>query len=175
MFGKKRHSIAELENRFIVTLQTHQANLLSVCQYYYPTAGYEQSALYNDIVMKLWKQKKQLLSINNPAPWIFRVANNEALSHIRRDKRLGTYRIALTSAMIDTVPNEDDDPRIATLYHIIGRLTPDEQELIYRYLDRQPLIQMASESGTSVENIKIRIYRTKQKMIKLAKEDNSDL
>jgi len=96
------------------------------------------------------------------------VALNTAGTELRKRHRKDQHVfVPIDEALSDTLREEASDPRVENLYRLIDQLPDDEKKLIYLYLDRLPYIQIASIAGITETAIKQRIYRIKQKLVKL--------
>lgn len=110
--------------------------------------------LLQDIFIKVWKAIPGFRGDSDPFTWLWRIATNEALSFIRKEK----VRAALSFTSIDKeaerisdpTPFFDGDKAMRALRKAIASL-PDKQRLVFtmRYYEELPYEQIAAITGTS--------------------------
>lgn len=96
--------------------------------------------------------------------WVTRIALNVAGQEIRKRKRLPQF-VELDESFYDTLADEATDLRYHRLYDLIDRLDDDdERKLLFLYLDRKRLREIAEITGTTETAVKQKLYRIKQKL-----------
>ena len=78
--------------------------------------------------------------------------------------------IPLDENLINTL-SEETDPRREHLYNLIDQLPDDEKKLLFLHLDRLSYAQIAEIAGTSEAAVKQHLYRIRQKLIQLHKQE----
>lgn len=112
------------------------------------------------------------------ATWIGRIAHNAALNHLRRqgyeplplhDEHCQPDDTSLTSPFDSSADPAAD--RLAQLDDAIGRLRPEERELLHlRYYEEQSLGQMAELTGLAAGPLANRLQRIRDKLAKLMRQ-----
>ena len=96
--------------------------------------------------------------------WVTRIALNVAGQEIRKRKRLPQF-VELDESFYDILADEATDLRYHRLYDLIDRLDDDdERKLLFLYLDRKRLREIAEITGTTETAVKQKLYRIKQKL-----------
>jgi RNA polymerase sigma-70 factor (ECF subfamily) len=99
--------------------------------------------------------------------WLFRIAHNTGIDHNRRNKHISRYINEVHTTQTGEYENNDleKNEQHATLEKAIGKLKPDERELIILgKIDCLRYKEIAVILNTSESNVKIRIYRALKKL-----------
>jgi RNA polymerase sigma-70 factor (ECF subfamily) len=122
-----------------------------------------------DVFIKIWKTLPTFRGDSQLFTWIYRIATNEALNHLRNQKKWG---------FIDTESNTDslarlidDDPHFngnalqRELHKAIQRL-PEKQRLVFcmRYFDEMKYEDISEITGTSVGALKANYHHAYNKV-----------
>lgn len=96
--------------------------------------------------------------------WLYRIAYNTALSHIKREK-IEMKEIESTEPSLDTAPSHSLK---LTLEKLIGKLKPELQSvIIFHYYDDLKYDEIAEVLQCPIGTVKIRLYRAKYELKKL--------
>ncbi len=96
--------------------------------------------------------------------WLYRIAYNTALSHIKREK-MEMKEIESTEPSLDTAPSHSLK---LTLEKLIGKLKPELQSvIIFHYYDDLKYEEIAEVLQCPIGTVKIRLYRAKYELRKL--------
>ena len=97
--------------------------------------------------------------------WFYRILLNESMNHYRRNKRL----VPLEDSVAD--PASDPAERL-DLYAAIDRLDPKEQAIIkLRFFEDMKLEEIARITGTNLNTVKSRLYKSLRKLRDLTGEE----
>lgn len=106
--------------------------------------------IVQEVFLKLWLQKEQVGNMDRPEAWMFRVASNLAISHLRK-----------TSSHIrwlETVRANDVEPGTA-----VEQLSMKElQQLVYEAVEalpdkRQKIFRLSREQGMTIDQIALHL------------------
>lgn len=158
------------QNEFVEILLQCRGTLLKVCLHFTRRGHDEMWDLYQDIVAALWESWPGFRGESKPGTWVTGVALKVAATHHRRARRRPDFE-ALDAAAFDRLADEASDPVFERLYQLIDRLGIDDRALIFLYLDRFTVKEMADITGLSESNIKQRIHRIKLKLITLSQHE----
>lgn len=116
----------------------------------------------------VWKKLDTFRNEANIGTWIFRIASNNCLRQIEKDKRflkseLPTY---LTDEKQETL-----EPQIQFLYKCIAELPETDRIIISLELEDVKQTEIAHIVGLSEANIRVKIHRIKEKLTQKFKEN----
>ncbi|MFB5944357.1 RNA polymerase sigma factor [Albibacterium profundi] len=134
--------------------------------------GYTGSSdLANDLMqetfIKVWQNLDNFRNQSQISTWIYRIAINTCLSHLRVEKK----KIAdeLNEHIIQTVADtvSEKEEQVEQLYKCIAQLEENERIIITMVLDEVPYPEIAEISGISEGNLRVKIHRIKAKLTHL--------
>ena len=98
-------------------------------------------------------------------PWLYRIARNEALSRLRRQKWLspqswfGATEMRVTETAVQTRQTRQ------SIHHALARLRPQDRDIIVlRYLEELPSDQVAEILDCSTQNVYVRLHRALERL-----------
>lgn len=156
-----------LQQRFETVLREHRRILFKVAAVYARDAD-ERQDLVQEISVQLWRayagydERRAKLST-----WIYRIALNVAISHMRREKASLAGRVEpLEAHHLETVGGgegiAEEDERLGVLYAFIGELEPLNRALILLYLEDRPYGEIADVLGITETNVATKLGRIRQ-------------
>lgn len=121
--------------------------------------------------IKVWKNIGSFRGDSKLSTWLYTIATNEALSHIRKEKRqrklpLETDEYDL-SALLKSDPYFNGDELVVELMEAIDKL-PEKQKLTFelRYFEELPYNEISEITGTSVGALKANYHHATKKLHK---------
>lgn len=146
-----------------------QANSKRIYHLCYGYTGDDETAndLMQETFMKVWQNLDKFRNQALISTWIYRIAVNTCLSHLRVEKRQA--KDELTDTIIETKSEEvsEKNEQVDTLYKCIAQLQENERIIITMVLDELPYAEIAEISGISEGNLRVKIHRIKQKLTEL--------
>ena len=128
--------------------------------------------LYQEIVCTLWELWPTFRRESKPATWVTRIALNVAGQDIRKRKRMPLF-VEYDENIHDIISDEATDLRYQPLYRLIDNLQDDyDRKLLFLYIDRHPLREIAEITGTTEAAVKQHLYRIRQQLIEIKNQDN---
>jgi RNA polymerase sigma-70 factor (ECF subfamily) len=118
---------------------------------------------------------KQLASWQggNFGAWVTVIANHIGLRLLEKEKRRGEVRfddVRCTADLADVADetyNEQREQQLQTLEQAIAQLPEQEQQIIrWHYYEGVPLQQIACRLGQTENNIKVRLFRIRERLKK---------
>lgn len=108
--------------------------------------------------IKIWKNISSFRGDSKVYTWLYRIATNEALDHIRKNKKLQTVGADGESVEYDNAHGDmyfDSEMAEARLHKAIAAL-PEKQRLVFnlKYFEEMKYEDMAEVTGTSVGALK---------------------
>ena len=125
--------------------------------------------LVQEIFLKIWTARPSFRGEAQLCTWIWRIATNETLNWIRREKVRAALRFTSIDAemerRIDSDPFFDGDAADRALSKAVAKL-PEKQRQVFilRYYDELPYEQMSEVLGTSVGALKASYHIAQEKV-----------
>lgn len=152
------------KSEFLTIIKEYEKIIFKVTLLY--TSDHEdQKDLFQEIVFQLWKSFHRFRGDSKISTWIYRVALNTAITHVKRSKHrtesLSTEEFAL--AVIDP-SDEGQQERIRQLYLQIEYLNKIDKGIILLYLEGNSHEEIARITGFTKSNVGTRLGRIKQRL-----------
>ena len=125
--------------------------------------------LVQDVFLKIWTSLPSFREESGVYTWVYRIATNEALNWLRREKvRAALHFSSLDAEMerrIDNDPWFNGDAAERELSKAVSRL-PEKQRQVFilRYYDEMPYEEMAKVLDTSVGALKASFHIAQEKV-----------
>ena len=125
--------------------------------------------LVQDIFLKIWTALPSFRGEAQLFTWVWRIATNETLNRLRREKVRAALRFSTLDAemerRIDSDPFFDGDAADRALSKAVARL-PEKQRQVFilRYYDEVPYEEMSEILGTSVGALKASYHIAQEKV-----------
>ncbi|WP_149275814.1 sigma-70 family RNA polymerase sigma factor [Pareuzebyella sediminis] len=153
-----------MRNKFVAIIKENEGIIYKVTKIY--TDQYaDQQDLYQEIVYQLWKSFDSFNGKSKISTWIYKVALNTSLMHIKR-KTKHPKPITIPDILLKTEDKKDTlmDDRIALLYKQIKKLNEGEKAIIFLFLEGKKHKEIAAITGFTTSNVGTQISRIKQKL-----------
>lgn len=138
--------------------------------------------LTQEVYKKVFTRIKQYMGQVPFHHWVSRIAVSTCIDHLRAQRRRPEYRFAdlseteadtiesnLCSESSDNYPSTFDNVEI--VHKIINLLNPNDQLIVKLVdLEQKSYAEVASILGIKVGNVKVKVFRARQKMQKLYAE-----
>jgi RNA polymerase sigma factor (sigma-70 family) len=160
-----RISAASVEDRFCQLLELHGRIVIKVANTY----AFDQEDrrdLTQCIKLQLWKAFPSYDESKTFSTWMYRIALNVAVSHVRseqlRKRTSSPIEVAKIYSLVDPSSEDRSDPRIKFLDRFLESLGPPDRALFMLYLEDQNYQQISEILGTSETNVATKLSRLKQ-------------
>jgi RNA polymerase sigma-70 factor (ECF subfamily) len=155
---------AEQEAEFLKDVNPNLGIVHSVCRAYVSRRAAEYDDVFQDIMYQLWKSYPQFKGEAKFSTWMYRVALNTAIAHVRR--RVRAPRDAeLTAVVAETTRASDSartDEDIERLYRVVEELSDIDKAIVLLHLDEHSYEEIASVTGLTRSNVSVRLVRLKR-------------
>ena len=166
----------EKESRYKEILETNRDRIFRICCGYVHDQD-ERKDVYQQILINIWNSLDTFREQSQVSTWIFRIAVNTCLSHLRTEKRRRRHFDPEASTQIDQIPQEDPDEAheellrsIDNLYLCISTLSPVDRALVALYLEDVSSKESAEILGISETNVRVKLYRIRKVLKGLLEE-----
>lgn len=153
------------EKEFVEVIQKNESILYKMTRLYADNKE-EQKDLYQEIVYQLWKGFNTFRGDAKVSTWIYRIALNTALVHLKSKKRKG-HKTSLDGIVL---VDENYDPileeRLKILYTNIKTLGEVDKGIIFLFLEGKKYEEISDITGMSASNVGTRMARIKEKLNK---------
>ena len=125
--------------------------------------------LVQEIFLKIWTALPSFRGEAQLFTWVYRIATNETLNWLRREKVRSALRFTSIDAemerRIDSDPFFDGDAADRALSKAVAKL-PEKQRQVFilRYYDEMPYEEMSAILGTSVGALKASYHIAQEKV-----------
>jgi RNA polymerase sigma-70 factor (ECF subfamily) len=155
---------AEQETSFLANLNQDIRIVHRVCHTYFPRDAVEREDVFQDIMYQLWKSYPQFKWESKFSTWMYKVALNTAITHIRRSTRTPRSE-ELTEPMAqgpDINEHMSRKEELRLLYKAIATLTDIDKAIILLHLEDQNYGEIAGITGLTKTNVSVRLVRIKR-------------
>jgi len=152
---------------FDALLQRHRGIVLKVAGAY--ARGAEDRAdLAQEIAIQLWRAWPDYDPARSVTTWMYRIALNTAISHLRREGRHRRHSVPLEDGLHELPDQRGCDHevlgQVRMLQRFIAALPPLDRALLVLYLEEHSSREIAEVLGLGESNVTTRISRLKQRI-----------
>ena len=105
----------EAETSFLANLNQNMGIVHQVCHTYFRRDAMEREDVFQDIMYQLWKSYPQFKGESKFSTWMYRVALNTAITHIRRSTR-APQNTELTETIAGNPPINEPMSRVEKVH-----------------------------------------------------------
>ncbi len=152
--------------RFAALLDTHRGIVFKVANAYCRHPDDRQD-LVQEIAAQLWRAYPGYDPARSFTTWMYRIALNVAISHVRS----GARQAPLVSIddhddhpALAVEDGDDGDERVRALYAVIDRQPPLDRALLLLWLDERSQREIADVLGLTESNVSTKLNRLKQRI-----------
>lgn len=152
--------------RFGQLLEQHRRIVLKVANSYASLAE-DRADLAQEISVQLWRAFPGYDESRSFSTWMYRIALNVAISHLRRTGHRALHTLPLDEsahegALVGSIAEPDE--RVRALEAFMERLEPLNRALFLLVLEERAYREIAEILGLSETNVATRISRLKQRI-----------
>lgn len=160
------------EEQYRRAIRENGARIARICARYFSDPDDRNDACQESLI-RIWENLPGFRGEASVATWVYRVTVNTCLAHLRSDVRrnrrfVGTCpAAALERAAEPAEPTAPDDgERRAFLAKFMHGLGTVDRTLVSLYLEDLSTREMAEVTGISEANVRVRIFRVREKLKK---------
>lgn len=131
----------------------------------------ERSDVYQEILINIWKGLESFERRSQLGTWVYRVAVNTCLAHVRGEGRRNRVLTESTGDEVEGLSTAPDPAGAAErmdtasrLYACINDLPVLDRTLVSLYLEDMSTKEMAGILGISEANVRVKLHRVKQNL-----------
>ena len=153
---------------FSALLQQHAGIVFKVANTY-ARLPEDRADLAQEIAAQLWHAWPKYDSARSFSTWMYRVALNVAISHVRVQTMRNRHdAVPLDDALHDVADtgaiDHESDQHLRLLQGFIARQPPLDRALLLLYLEDRPQREIAEILGISEANVSTKVGRLKQRL-----------
>lgn len=151
---------------FEALLEQHRGIVLKVAASYARNL-HDRADLAQEIAAQLWRAWPEYDPERRFSTWMYRVALNVAISHLREAERRGRHTVPLDEKHHDIAgagPNHDAQAQVQLLHRFMATLDPLNRALLLLYLEERSGREIAEVLGISESNVTTRVSRLKRRI-----------
>ena len=150
---------------FADLLQRHRGLVFKVAHSYSRDAE-DRADLAQEIAAQLWRAWPSYDPGRPLATWMYRIALNVAISHLRGRSRHDAHHVPLDEAhhIVESGQGAEDALPLQALQRLIAGFDPLNRALLLLYLDARSHREIAEILGLTETNVATRIGRLKQRL-----------
>ena len=153
------------ETVFTSLYDAYWEKIVRLCLAY--TGNYEEAKdLAQESFLKAWQHIEKFRDESGISTWIYRIAVNTCLTHLRSSKRMSSTGLTEVNEF-QLSSGVEDKEKIRLLYKMISQLPELERLLITLVLEEVPYHEISEILNISQGNLRVRIHRVKQSLIQL--------
>lgn len=123
----------------------------------------EADDLLQEVFIKAWQNLDKFRGDSKISTWIYRIAVNTCLYHLRSQKNKKS--VDIDKAVIGKEEESDDkEQQIQLLYKCISELSESDRLIITLLLEEVPYAEIATITEISEGNLRVKIHRIKQQL-----------
>ena len=153
----------DLKNKFLQDLNQYSGIIHRVCNGYFEDPD-ERQDVFQEIVYELWRSYESFKGEEKFSKWMYKVALNCAMLHIRKRKKTIQKELLDDTSMQVPVAENNLAADIHELYAAINALEHLDKAIILLYLDEYSYEEIATITGITKTNVSVRIVRIKKKL-----------
>jgi RNA polymerase sigma factor (sigma-70 family) len=149
---------------FIVAIENNEGLIYKIATVYTNSIE-DRNDLVQEIIYQLWKSFDTFNQRASLSTWMYRVAMNVAIYHLKASKRK-VQTVSLEGQILDFhETNTDDlDKRWQMLKEHLNNLSLLEKGIVMLYLEDKSYEEIAQIIGISVSNVGTKLSRIKEKL-----------
>jgi len=155
------------QDEFGQLLHAHRKIVFKVANTYARHAE-DRADLAQEIAAQLWRAFPGFDRQRTFSTWMYRIALNVAISHVRSQTQRQRHAVPLDEQLHDIAddngPDHEADERVRALHRFLAQLDPLNRALLLLYLEDRSTREIADILGISQTNVSTKIGRLKQRI-----------
>lgn len=157
-------------DKFESYYHTYRGMVYSLCLGYVKGDADQASDLCQEVFVKVWGALPGFEERASPKTWIYRIAVNCCLLHLRTRQRKPQERLQASHEALSQTP--ETDPTYSRLYAAIGQLAELDRVVILMVLEELEYTEIAAVLGITENNLRVKISRIKQRLNTILTSNN---
>ena len=149
---------------FITAIKNNEGLIYKVASIYTNSAD-DRNDLVQEIIYQLWKSFDSFKQTASVSTWMYRIAMNVAIYHLKKAKRkISTVEIDIQSLDLQETDNKEFEEKLQLLRYHLNKLGLLDKGIVMLYLENKSYEEIAQIIGISQSNVGTKISRIKEKL-----------
>ena len=154
----------EKKDTFIKAIQENERLIFKVASFYTDSKD-DRDDLVQDIIYNLWKSFDTFQQRSSFSTWMYRVAMNVAILHLKQRKRkVQAVPIDLGALNFAETGFDGNEEKLQVLRKLMNDLNLFDKGILMLYLENKSHTEIAEIIGISKSNVGTKLSRIKQKL-----------
>jgi len=157
----------DTDREFEALLERHRGIVFKIAHTYCHHVD-DRADLAQEIAAQLWHAFPSLDRTRSVSTWMYRIALNVAISHVRHQVVRAGRTVSIDDALHDigddTAVTPESAQHLRILQGFIARQAPLDRALLLLYLEDRPQREIAEVLGITESNVSTKIARLKQRI-----------
>jgi RNA polymerase sigma factor (sigma-70 family) len=151
---------------FITAIKANEGLMYKIASVYTDNAE-DRKDLVQEIIYNLWKSFASFNQRSSLTTWMYRVAMNVAIYHLKITKRkISTIPLDGENFDFTDVKNADYEDKLKTFGLYLNNLNQLDKGIVMLYLENKSYAEIAEIIGISESNVGTKMLRIKEKLKK---------
>jgi RNA polymerase sigma factor (sigma-70 family) len=152
-----------MRKEFIDVLNNHRGLIYKVCHLYCDDPE-DRKDLFQEIVLQVWKSLGNFRQESSIGTWMYRIALNTAITHLRKEKRSGG-KVSLDGIDIPELTEDGEkEEQLKQLFKAIENLDRIDKSIVLLHLEEKSYEEISEITGLTRTNVGVRLNRIKAKL-----------
>lgn len=162
----------DTNEEFTQLFNLHYPKVLRLCKGYFN--GNEALALdaAQEVFIKVWEKQTSFRNEANISTWIFRIAVNTCLMHLRKTATKKEMQVAEMPDIKQEEDNRDQDEKLRKMYACIQKLDEAGKMIILLVLEAVAYPEIANIIGITEDTLRVKIHRIKKNLTQCVLYEN---
>ena len=162
----------EKKDTFIKAIQENERLIFKVASFYTDSKD-DRDDLVQDIIYNLWKSFDSFQQRSSFSTWMYRVAMNVAILHLKKRKRkVQSVQIDLGSLNFAETGFDGNEEKLQVLRKLMNDLNLFDKGILMLYLEDKSHTEIAEIIGISKSNVGTKLSRIKEKLRQQVNKQN---
>jgi RNA polymerase sigma factor (sigma-70 family) len=149
---------------FTVLYQKFFPKIFRLCRGYFAGDLDTANDITQEVFMKVWQQHNTFRNEANISTWIYQIAVNSCLLHLRKASTRKELKTERLPEMSDSNDEHVNDEKLQQLYGCIAKLEEPNRLIIMMVLDGLSYEEIAKVVGVSEDTLRVKIHRIKKNL-----------
>ena len=151
---------------FITAIKANEGLIYKIASVYTDNTE-DRKDLVQEIIYNLWKSFESFNQKSSLSTWMYRVALNVAIYHLKITKRkISTISLDGENFDFTDVKNTDYEDKLKTFGLYLNNLNQLDKGIVMLYLENKSYAEIAEVIGISESNVGTKMLRIKEKLKK---------